>query len=228
MRNGAKSMKQLATILVITLLSLPVLAQRNPDLPFREDGKWYFNLENKKYGPYHWVSNLNRKDKKWFFISELKDENGKSTYFANTNASEKGVYGPYDYINYRISGISPGGKHFYFMGFKGNKETSDQKYFFVVDGKEYGPYTSLTRKIQFFCNDEIWTFKAVRDGKFRGRWHTGGKDRLYVMGKEYDILTKPAGFWVESAKKISENKYELKVAVDVGSRRKIKTIYYEK
>jgi hypothetical protein len=221
-------MKNLITLIFIISIVFPALAQRNPDLPLREDGKWYYNLDNEKYGPFYWVSSLNRNNDKWLFISEIKQDDNTSEYFANTNVGETKVFGPYDYINYRISGFSPSGRHYYFMGFKGDKETSDQQYFFIIDGEQYGPYTSLNRRVNFYCNDEIWTFTAVRDGKFAGRWHTGGTERLYVMGKEYDILTRPAGFEVESAEKISDNKYEIKIAVDVGSRREIKTIYYEK
>ncbi len=218
-------MKTIISVLTLLLTAMPALPQRNPDLPLRENGKWYYKLDNNKYGPYTWVSELYRNNENWLFISENKKDN-KSEYYSHTNMGGKNSYGPYDYINYRIAGISPGGKHFYFMGFKGNKETSDQKYFFIIDGESYGPYTSLTRKIKFFCDDEIWCFKAVRDGNFRDRWHTGGKERLYIMGKEYDILTKPAGFWVESAKKLSNTRYEIKVKVDVGSRSTIKTVYY--
>jgi len=221
-------MKKCILLLMIFTVTVSIQAQRRADLPFREDGKWYYNLENKKYGPFDWVSDIMKKDDKWLFISETKDDAGKSKYFAYTNAGKKDVFGPYDYINYRIAGFSPGGVHFYFMGFKGDKETSNQEYFFIINGKEHGPYTSLTRRVHFFSDDEIWTYQAVRDGKFRGRWHSGGKTRLYVMGKEYDILTKPAGFEVESVTRVAKNRYELKVAVDVGSRRKIKTIYYEK
>ncbi len=216
------------SLLLLVNTSIVIHCQRNPDLPFREDGKWYYKLDNRTYGPYYWVSQLSRVNNNWLFISEEKQDDNKSKYFAHTNAGKKDIYGPYDYINYRVSGFSASGSHFYFMGFKGDMETSNQQYFFIIDGNSYGPYTNLTRKVQFFCNDEIWTFKAVRDGHFAGRWHTGGKERLYVMGREYDILTKPAGFWIESANKVAGNKYEIKVAVDVGSRREIKTIYYEK
>jgi len=214
--------------LLIFTMMLPVVAQRRTDLPFREDGKWYYKLNNKKYGPYYQVSDLSKSNGKWLFISEEKDEGNLLRYYAITNAGKETVYGPYDYINYRISGVSATGNHFYFFAFKGDKETSDQEYFFIIDGKQYGPYTSLTRELNFYCNDEIWIFKAVRDGKFSGRWHSGGKERLYIMGKEYDILTSPAGFWVESVSKISANKYEIKVAIDVGSRRQIKTIIHTK
>ncbi len=221
-------MKKLILLLVLVTLIIPAWGQRRTDLPFKENGKWHYNLENKKYGPFDWVSDLMKNKDKWLFVSETKDDAGKEKYFVYTNAGDTNKFGPYDYINYRIAGFSPTGTHYYFMAFKGDKETSNQEYFFIINGTQYGPYTSLTRRVNFFCDDEIWTFQAVRDGNFKGRWHIGGKTRLYVMGKEYDILTKPAGFQVESAKRVSENRYEIKVAVDVGSRREIKTIYYEK
>ncbi len=227
-KDRPHSMKNLLVIFFILTMIVPAASQRRTDLPFKVDGKWWYNLDGEKFGPFFWVSDLAKNKDKWLFISENKDDSNKSTYRAHTNAGNKDGYGPYDYINYRIAGFSPGGRFFYFMAFKGDDQTSDQKYYFVINGKEYGPFTNVTRKVEFFCDDEIWTFKAVRDGKFRGRWHMGGKTRLYVMGKEYDILTRPAGFWVESVKKVSDNRYEIKISVDVGSRQTFKKIYYEK
>lgn len=222
------TMRNTITLLLILTFSVTLWAQRRQDLPYRKDGKWFYTLQDKTYGPFYWVSDIMKKNDRWLFISELKDDGNKSKYFAYTNADGGKKFGPFDYINYRIAGFSPSGSHYYFMAFEGDKETSNQKYFFIIDGEKYGPYTSLTRRVNFHCNDEIWSYKAVRDGRFSGRWHMGGKERLYVMGKEYDILTKPAGFQVESATRVSDTRYEIKVAVDVGSRRSIKTIYYEK
>ena len=68
-------MKNLITLIFIISIVFPVLAQRNPDLPLREDGKWYYNLDNEKYGPFNWVSSLNRKNDKWV-LTELGKQKG--------------------------------------------------------------------------------------------------------------------------------------------------------
>jgi hypothetical protein len=221
-------MRYVAVLVIITTLVTDGWSQRRTDLPFRKEGKWYYTLDNTTYGPFAWVSDLMKHGDFWLFISTKREDSKGREYFAYTNADGAKEFGPYDYINYRVAGFSPTGKHFYFMGFKGNKETANQQYFFIVNGKPYGPFTNVTRKIRFFSNDDIWTFKAVRDGKFRGRWHVGGKTRLYVMGKEYDVLKKPAGFRVESATPVSGNRYKIEVQVDVGSRQQIKTIYHSR